>query len=304
MRILLTGGSGYLGTPLTAALVGAGHEVIALARSEPASRVVSGLGAEPMLGDLREPNPIVREAARCDAFVHLAQDLGLERYETDVRLIEALGRLECAASRLRHLIYTSTLFVLGDVAGEPASERAEPDPPPFLAPRAAVERRVLGLDRPRLLTSVIRPGMVYGGGDGGSVSDLFRSAVEGGAARYVGNGRNRWSLVHRADLARLYLAVLGERAPGIVHAVDERPLAVADVARAASRAAGRNGAVDAIPLEEARRDLGSFADALVLDQPAVTLRREDLRWQPRWPPFDESAPAAFEEWRSSTSTPT
>ena len=301
MRVFLTGGSGYLGAPLTAALVGAGHRVAALARSETAARVLAGLGAEPVAGDLRQPAPFAREAARCEAFVHLAQDLGPERYETDARLIDALVDLEGGASRLRHLIYTSTLFVLGEVVGEPASEDTEPDPPVFLAPRAAVERRVLAAGGPGLAATVIRPGMVYGGGEGGSVSELFRSAVERGAAHYVGDGGNRWSLVHRSDLARLYLAVLAARAPGLVHAVDARPLPVVEVARAASRAAGRGGAVAAIPLEEARRELGTFADALALDQPAVTLRADELRWEPRWRPFDESAADAFEEWRRSTS---
>lgn len=301
MRIFLTGGSGYLGAPLTAALVGAGYEVIALARSAASSRLVSGLGARPFAGDLRDLDPIVREAAGCEVFLHLAQDRGPERYRTDARLVARLGRGENAGSHLRHLIYTSTLFVLGDVPGEPADERTEPDPPPSLAPRAAVEEQVLGLARPALATTVVRPGMVYGGGEGGSVSELFRTAVEGGAAVYVGEGRNRWSLIHRSDLARLFLAVIAERAPGLFHAVDGSPLPVLEIARSASRAAGRQGAVEGVPVEEARRELGSFADALALDQPAVTLRAEELRWAPRWPPFDEAAPAAFDEWRESGS---
>jgi nucleoside-diphosphate-sugar epimerase len=303
MRVFLTGGSGYLGAPLTAALVGAGHRVVALARSDAAARLLERLGAHPFAGDLRQPAPIADEAARCDAFVHLAQDLGPERYETDARLIDALVHPAGGEGVLRHLVYTSTLFVLGEVAGEPADERTQPRPPAFLAPRAEIERRVLAAGGSGIVATVIRPGMVYGGGDGGSVGELFRSAVERGAAGFVGNGGNRWSLVHRSDLAGLYLAVLAQRAPGLVHAVDARPLPVVEVARAASRAAGRGGAVAAVPLDEARRELGTFADALALDQPAVTLRAEELRWQPRWPPFDESAPEAFDEWRHCTGAP-
>lgn len=298
MRILLTGGYGYLGAPITSALATAGHEVVCLSRSDRAAQRIASLGAQAFHGDLREPDPIVAEAALCDVFIHLAQDRGAERYETDSRLFEKLSRLQ--NSRLTHLIYTSTLFVLGDVSGEPANELKEPEPPAFLAPRAAVEHQVLGADDSRFVTTVIRPGMVYGGGEGGSVSELFRSASKEGVAQYVGNGKNRWSLVHRSDVAALYAATVQNRAGGILHAVDGTALSVRYVATLASEAAGSKGLVHSLPVDEARQELGTFADALVLDQPAVTIRAEELGWSPSWPSFTESADAAFEEWRRAT----
>ena len=300
MRVFITGGSGYLGRSVTAALRNDGHEIIALSRSPRSDEVLSGLRAAPLRGDIREIASFLGRAARCDAFIHLAQDRSSERYETDRRLVDALAQLE-RRSEL-HLIYTSTLFVFGDVTAGPVDERSEARPPDFIAPRLAVERQVLSARRPGLITSVVRPGMVYGGGEGGSVSEFFRSAVEEGAAAYVGAGENRWTLIHRDDAGSLYAAALAHRCEGIIHAVDGVPMAVREIARLASEAAG-NGATRSIELAEARQALGTFADALALDQPAVTVRSHELGWSPAWPPFSKSAPAAFEEWRRSESAP-
>lgn len=115
----------------------------------------------------------------------------------------------------------------------------------------------------------------------------------------MGDGRNRWSLVHREDLARLYLLVAEKRAGGIFHGVDGRPLPVAEVARAASAAAGA-GEVQAVALEEAREELGAMADALALDQALIGPRSAEIGWQPSRRDFIAAAPEAFDEWTSAT----
>jgi len=59
---------------------------------------------------------------------------------------------------------------------------------------------------------------------------------------------------------------------------------VRDVAEAASRAAGANGEVEMVPIEEARKTMGPFADALALDQQISGGRAQRvLNWQPRGP---------------------
>ena len=128
---------------------------------------------------------------------------------------------------------------------------------------------------------MIQPAIVYGRG-GGILAGFVESAQEKGAAQYVGTGGNRWPLVHVDDLADLYLLAL-EKAPAgtLLLAVTGRSHRVAQIAEAASRGAGAGGKTEAWPLEEARKTLGAYADALVLDQQASGRRaRELLDWKP------------------------
>src|SRR5437879_11386589 len=126
--------------------------------------------------------------------------------------------------------------------------------------------------------------MVYGRG-GGIPAGFVQSARDDGAARYVGTGENRWPFVHVDDLADLYLLALEQAPPGSLFlGVAGASHAVRDVAQAASRGAGAGGRTVAWPLDEARRTLGAYADALVLDQQASGRHaQEQLGWRPHRP---------------------
>ena len=76
-------------------------------------------------------------------------------------------------------------------------------------------------------------------------------------------------------------------------------MSLSDVARAASEAAGGNGATREIPLSEARQKLGPYADALALDQIVESRRGDELGWHPRHPSFVAEAGKAYQEWRSA-----
>lgn len=296
MRVFITGGAGYVGGAVTNALVAAGHEVLGLARTHESAERLRNSGATPVPGDIRDPASFVGTAESCDAVVHLAQAQGPDRVAVDAAAVEAFLDAGSRGARLRAFVYTSVLFVLGDTAGVPAAEAHATHSPPYAAPRAELERRVLEGASGQLVCAVVRPGMVYGGGAGGSVSEMFRGAFEEGAASYVGGGENRWSLVHRDDAAELFRLVLERRVSGYFHAVDGRPLAARDVAAAASLAAGAGGRTSSWGVENARAVLGPFADALCLDQVAESSRARALGWAPVWEPFDASAGAAFAEW--------
>lgn len=300
MRVFITGGTGYVGSAVTSALAGAGHEVLGLARTSDAAKVLESLGAAHVFGRLEEPESFAAAAADCDAVIHLAQASGPGRAAVDSRAVRSLLDAGRAGARPKSFVYTSVLFVLGDTGEGPAPEAPAASPPPYAAARARIEREVLEGCGGALSCAVIRPGMVYGGGAGGSVSELFRGAFEDGAPAHVGEGRNRWSLVHRDDAAALFRLVAERQAGGIFHAVDGHPLAVREVAESVGRAAGAAGRVKSIALEQARAELGGFADALCLDQAADASRARALGWAPEWPDFVTAAPAAFAEWRRET----
>ena len=299
MRVFVTGASGYIGSAVARELVRAGHEVTGLHHSEESAEIVRAAGATPVRGDMSDPATYAEAAAGHDVLIHLAADYE-DPMAADAAAVDTL--IEAARSHMirdAHLIYTSGCWVLGDTGGRSADEDFPPDhPAELVAWRPAHEERVLGIpgEGSDLTGTVIRPGMVYGGG-AGLVTPMFASVAEEGAARFVGDGENRWSMVHRNDLAILYLRVVEERASGIFHGVDGSPTRVVDVARAASEAAGAGAETRSVPVEEARESLGAVADALVLDQTLVTSRAQEVGWKPAHPSFVEGAGAAWREYR-------
>ncbi|WP_244173334.1 hypothetical protein [Caballeronia temeraria] len=120
----------------------------------------------------------------------------------------------------------------------------------------------------------------------------------------VGDGRNHWPAVHVDDLAVAYLSAAERLASGddevagqILDVVAEDAVAVAEMGEAI-RASIRADRVEFWPLDEARQSLGSFADALALDQ-TVSGRhaRRVLAWEPHGPDLiaDLSAPKHFQQ---------
>ena len=300
MRIFLTGATGYVGSAVLDALVRAGHEVTALVRSGAKASWVAKRGGHAVVGDLATPSSYLDGAQGHQAYVHTALDAAPRTADTDRLAIETL--VGCATSGRsgadsKVFVYTSGVWVLGECK-TPASE-AEPivRPAAAVAWRPSHEKRVLEAATDRIATAVVRPGIVFGE-KRGLVVPWFESAVKDGRAAFAGTGDQRWALVHRTDLAELYRLVLERRARGIFHGVDGASPTVAEAAAAASRAAGKGGAVRAIPLEEARKAMGPMADALAMDQVVVSARGAELGWAPKHAPFLADAPNAFREWRA------
>ncbi|MGH7558241.1 MAG: NAD-dependent epimerase/dehydratase family protein [Gemmatimonadota bacterium] len=297
MRVFITGASGYVGSAIAGAFVEAGHDVTGLYHSSGSEGGVRDLGAEAVQGDIGDPDTFQAAARDHDVYVHAAFD-AKDPARADRDTVEALLRMtgDAEARSPRMILYTSGCWVLGDTGEEPADEEAPTDhPAEIVAWRPRHEEQVLTAATEVVATAVIRPGMVYGG-SGGLVSRLFETAVEDDAAAYVGKGGNRWSLIHRGDLARLYLRVAEERAGGIFHGVDGQPLQVTELARAASVAAGA-GETRGVPLDEARGELGPMADALILDQALIARRSGEIGWRPIRRDFRGAAHEAFIEWK-------
>jgi len=297
MRVFVTGANGYLGNAIARELADAGHDVLGLARTPEKARRVTAAGARAVLGDATEPAPWLERAAACDALVHCIAPGGPEPARTDRAALDALLSV-ARAGGVHALLYTSGVWSLGATGDVPAGEDAPTDRPAAASAwRVPHEQLVLDAAGDGLATAVIRPGMIWGG-RGGLLDAFFASAVERGAAEFVGPGTNRWSCVHLRDVARLYRTIAERRAGGIFHAVDGSAIPVRRLAEAASHAAGRAGAVRSIPLDTARADLGLAADALALDQVVIAPRSVLLGWAPSYEPFPERAPEAFQEWQA------
>ena len=298
MYIFVTGATGYIGHAVVGELVALGHEVTGLVRSDDKAALVRRLGARAVIGDIADPASYREHAAEHDALVHTAFSTGPAAVAADRTAVETLIAA-ARAGKARSLIYTSGIWVLGATGDAPVFEGAPIDRPmPLVAWRPAHEHLALEAGIHQLASAVIRPGIVYGG-RGGLTGDYFASAEKEGAAAYVGDGTNRLPMIHVEDLARFYRRVVEHHARGVFHAVDGNAVPLAEVARAASEAAGKGGATRSIPLAEARQTLGPFADCLALDQFVESRRAAELGWRPEHPNFLGEAAKAYLEWKSA-----
>ena len=295
MRVFLTGGTGYIGSAVLDALLRAGHDVTALVRNPGAAERLQARQVAAFVGTLADPASYRDLAAGFEAYVHAAGDSSDEGQLADASAVETLGAL--AADARAVLVYTSGVWVLGPTR-EPAGEDAATNPIPLVAYRVAREQAVLALAAQGVRAAVIRPGVVFGSGRG-IVADMIKDA-ENGLMRVIGPGENRWPLVYDRDLADLYVRVLAEpTAAGIFHGVDENDETVNEIAEAFATHSPQRPDVRMVPLPEARKKLGLYADALALDQVVRCPRARALGWEPQLASLTRNVPRLFEEWRNA-----
>ena len=255
-RVLVTGGSGFVGTAVVAALQKAGRSVtIALRRPEAetppgARRVVVGeIGPET---DWREALEGV------ESVIHLAARVHVMR-ETEADPDAAFERVNGAGSRrlaeavaeagVRRLVLVSSIKVNGERT--PIDRGFTGDQPPapedaYGRSKLSAERQVRGLLGSRSV--IVRPPLVYGPGVGGNLAALLR-AIKRGAPLPFGAIRNKRSLIARENLASALLAALDhpDVAARSFTLADGSDYATPELIRLVAEAMGRRPWVPTIP---------------------------------------------------------
>jgi UDP-glucose 4-epimerase len=245
MRVLVTGGAGFIGRHVVAALRGDGHQVTVVDRvavDDPELACVTG--------ELEDP--AVREAAvtvGIDAVVHLAAEtsvLGsMERpalvHRVNVDVTAALLEL-CRERGVEGFVMASTNAVVGNLDGTMTERVALAPLTPYGATKAAAEMLLSGYHGAYgLRTVALRLTNVYGPGmhhKDSFVPRLMRAAADDGGVQVYGDGRQRRDLVHVSDVARAFASAVVDWPSGPVIIGSGRSETVLDLVEAAREATG------------------------------------------------------------------
>jgi nucleoside-diphosphate-sugar epimerase len=282
MKVFITGGNGLIGSAVVAELLGHGHTVLALARSEASEQAVKSAGAEPLRGGLSDLDVLRAGADQADGVIHLAFE---HNFSTPEAVAEAVAQETAALTTLGESLVGSERPLV-TVSGTPwVSGRVstESDPLPTVGPvggRSITVGNILGLASQGVRTSAIRlPRTVHNNGNGGFAGMLAGIARQSGVSGYPGDGTQRWPAVHALDAAVLFrLALENAPAGSAWHAVGDEGDAVIDIATVIGRRLGLP--VEPVP-EETYGPLGAI---FAMDQPSSSAHtQEALSWKPTHP---------------------
>ncbi|MCO5995172.1 SDR family oxidoreductase [Actinoallomurus rhizosphaericola] len=282
MHVFVTGGTGTIGSAVVAELLGNGHTVLALARSDRSERALKDAGAEVLRGELADLGVLRAGAAQSDGVISLA--FGRDYGNPDA-LAAAIAEESAAMAALGEELTGSgrPIVTVSGTPWVPGRASTEADPLPTDGPVGGRGRSVNALlelaSRGVRATAVRMPRTVHNEGKGGFAGLLADQARRTGVAGYPGDGTQRWPAVHALDAAVLFRLALESAPAGTAwHAVADEGDAVRDIATVIGRRLGLP--VETVPEET----FGPFGPIFAMDQPASSAHTRDaLGWQPTHP---------------------
>ncbi|MCT4541617.1 NAD-dependent epimerase/dehydratase family protein [Pseudomonas aeruginosa] len=221
MKILVTGGGGFLGQALCRGLVERGHEVLSFNRGHYPSLAALGVGQ--IRGDLADAEAVRHAVAGVDAVFHNAAKAGAWGSYDSYHKANVVGTdnviAACRANGVGRLVYTSTPSVTHrathPVEGLGADEvpYGENFQAPYAATKAIAEQRVLAANDAQLVTVALRPRLIWGPGDQQLVPRLAERA-RAGRLRFVGDGTNLVDTTYIDNAALAHFQAFEHLAPG------------------------------------------------------------------------------------------
>jgi nucleoside-diphosphate-sugar epimerase len=289
VRVFLLGGTGAIGGHALPALVGAGHDVSALARTPEKAAAVKAQGAAPVMVSMFDRAALAGVFRGHDAVVNLATSMPSMatflfrrawRATECVRIEGSATVVDAAlAAGVPCLVQESVSMVYPDRGDEWIDEAVEPDPYPNAKGNLAAEASAARFSEAGRTGIVLRLGLFYG--PGARHSEQFLAMARRHVVPVIGNPETYLSSIHVADGGAAVSAAL--RVPaGIYNVVDDEPLTKHAFANALALAAGKRAWV---------RGPGRLA--LLLGERMASLTRsmrvsnrrfrEASGWQPRYP---------------------
>ena len=291
MRVFVTGATGWIGSATVDELVGAGHEVVGLARTDEGAAAVERRGATALRGDLDDLDSLRAGTADADAVIHLANkhDWANPAESNRAERVAVQTFMDAMEGSDRRFVFASG--VAGLTPGRPTSET---DASPFSGPESMRGSENLALDYVERgvhsISARFAP-TVHGLRDHGFIAAITAAARRQGVSGYVGDGTTSWSAVHRSDAARLVRLGLEQADAGArLHAVAEEAVPSRDIAEAIGRRLG----VPAASIEEADAIehfgfIGRFFAMNLVASSELTRQRFD--WKPTGPTLLEDIAA-------------
>lgn len=281
MRVFLTGATGFIGKAIINELLGAGHEILGLARNEEKAKLLERSGVSVHLGDLDDTDRLIAGARASNGVIHTAFGHDFSRYpeagEADLRAIKAMGNALEGTGKPLIITSGTTIVVPGQLTLEDQAARA--DSPSGV--RASSEHALAETSSRGVRGVALRlPPSVHAKGDHGFVPALIEVARRTGVSAYVGDGANRWPAVHRRDAARLYRLALEKGPAGVLHGVAEQGIPMRDIAAAIGE--GLGVPVCSLRVDEAKAHFDWLAMFVAIDNPTSSeFTRRAVGWKPR-----------------------
>ncbi len=280
MRIFVTGASGWIGSAVVPELIGAGHQVLGLARSDASAEAVADMGAEVLRGGLNDIDVLRAGALDSDGVIHLAfvvPSTSEAATRTDAEAIETFTT--ALADSGKPLVVSGGTLVR---PGRPATERDELVATGPIAARIANMRAAMAAaDKGVRSCLVMLPRSVHGEGERhGFIPQLIAMARAKGVSGYTGDGTSRWPAVHVKDAAVLYrLAVEHATAGSVLNAVGDEGVPVREIAETIGQ--HLNLPAESLPATDYE---GMLVHLLSTDMPASSaITQELLGWKPTHP---------------------
>jgi uncharacterized protein (TIGR01777 family) len=294
MKILVTGGTGFVGHSLCPALAADGHEVVILTR-QPAPRMpaagvssvtrLDGLDASDFGGVVNLAGAPIGDGRWTEARKKLLLD---SRVDTTARLVQWMAR---AKRRPPVLVSASAVGYYGEQGDRPITEDTPPTPGFTHDLCAAWEREAAKAGELGVRVCLMRIGVVLDEG-GGALAKML-PAFRMGAGGRLGTGRHWFPWIHRADVTAICQWLLDhDQARGAYNVGAPNPVTNAEFTRALGRALGRP---TVLPMPEAALKLlfGEMSELLLVSDRMLPKRLLDEGFQFRYPELDRALAAIF-----------
>jgi len=282
MKILITGGTGSIGSAIVDLLCQRKHEVYALGRSSESCKALEAAGAIPVLGDLESHDTWIEVCDYVDGVIHAGAVWGNEMGVIDRNVTMALLRRLSKSESPKPFVYTGGCWLYGETGNKIVTERSPLAPIDRFDFAVGTIQRVLFTSRVRGM--VIHPAMVYEQ-DGGVFSTMVEDAKNHGHVRVIRSGDVRWPLIHRKDLAELYALMIEKGQRGdVFNGATHQGVAVEIISEAIASRFGARSEPVVVSVEEAASQLGGLelAQGFALDQQmSGDKARAHLGWQPK-----------------------